>query len=103
MASEDALREAIRHLTKLGVSQKVLAAEMDVSETWLSRWLKNQGDVGGIRLSSVDAFARYVHKLRKGLDAAARISITEVNQEGSKSRAGPLEPGPSRGKSARSN
>jgi hypothetical protein len=63
MLSEDELRqELLRLISRYGISQKVLAAHMGLSETWLSRWLGKE-PTRPISLRAVSGFEQYLREL----------------------------------------
>lgn len=59
---EDAVRDRVRGLIRRGVSQKVIAARMGVSESWLSRWL-NAGAVSALTVGAMERFDAYAAEL----------------------------------------
>lgn len=57
MATNRALRQRVKVLVKHGVSQKVLASRMGLTESWLSRWL-NATDAAKTPMLTVEAMDR---------------------------------------------
>jgi hypothetical protein len=43
--TDDAVRQQVRRLIELGVSQKVLAKYVGENEAWISRWLNRKGTI----------------------------------------------------------
>jgi predicted transcriptional regulator len=58
MDSETHLRKAVHALIASGVTQRAIAAHLDVSTAWFSRWLR--GESGAMDLPTMDRFYAYV-------------------------------------------
>lgn len=66
MDTNDAIRQRVSRLIDLGVSQKVLAKKMGLSETRFSRWLNQKRDVV-IPVSAMDGFIAYLDELAEAI------------------------------------
>jgi transposase-like protein len=65
------LHAAIQNLLKMGVTQRAIAEEMDVSPSWLSRWL--DGKTGRtIDVDEMDRFEAYLAEFRALLQEPER-------------------------------
>ena len=66
MTHKERLRDRIRVLLQLGVSQKVIAGRLGLSESTFSRWYRDQPDSKGrpvkVPLEALDAFERYLQE-----------------------------------------
>jgi transcriptional regulator with XRE-family HTH domain len=60
--TNEAIRQRVSRLVDLGVSQKVLAKKMGLTETRFSRWLNQKRDVD-IPVSAMDGFIAYIDEL----------------------------------------
>lgn len=61
MGTKDALRKRILRLTKLGVTQKAIAARMGMSEAALSRWMNDHA--ARISTDALDGFNAFASEL----------------------------------------
>jgi transcriptional regulator with XRE-family HTH domain len=59
MATEQTLRKRILRLTEFGITQKEIAGRIGVSESWLSRWLRER-PARPINVQEMDALEHYV-------------------------------------------
>lgn len=64
MSTNRALRKRVRALVAAGISQKVIAAKLGKSESWVSRWLK-AGDKSTSPVFTVDQMDRLYDYLRE--------------------------------------
>lgn len=62
MDTNEAIRQRVSRLIDLGVSQKVLAKKMGLSETRFSRWVNQKQEVV-IPVSALDGFLKYLDEL----------------------------------------
>jgi transcriptional regulator with XRE-family HTH domain len=69
VSTNEAIRQRVSRLIDLGVSQKVLAKKMGLTETWFSRWV-NQKQELVIPVSALDGFAKYLHELSEAVRSA---------------------------------
>lgn len=68
MATDEALRQrTLRLINNYGVSQKVLAARMGMSESRFSRWLNKKTGARAITVVEMDGLERYVLELEESL------------------------------------
>lgn len=78
MDTNEAIRQRVSRLVDLGVSQKVLAKKMGLTETRFSRWLNQKRDVV-IPVSALDGFIAYLDELA---EAIRDTEATTVGDEG---------------------
>lgn len=77
MADDDDYRKQITMLVKLGMSQKVLAREMGVGQTWFGRWLANRdGRRRFLNNPMMNRFAQYLVLLLATIQADAGTPLT---------------------------
>lgn len=79
MSTEETLRERMRVVLKFGVAQRALADRLDVSETWLSRWLRNKADepVRAISVPEMDRFEDYLREFAAAIGAPESARETQ--------------------------
>lgn len=66
MGTKDALRDRVRRLLELGVTQKQIAAKMGIARAAFNRWV--HGEDARISVDALDAFNAYVQELAAALD-----------------------------------
>jgi transcriptional regulator with XRE-family HTH domain len=71
MTTEHRLRNNIKNLLGLGITQRKLAEELVVSETWLSRWVRGE-KVRAMSVTEMDRFHAYIAKLKAELGSDAQ-------------------------------
>lgn len=87
MATDEELRRHISQLiSEYGINQKVLAGKMNVSPSWLSRWLRRQPGVRGITVDAVNGFEEYVADLGNKLKKST--GVRKEGRPGQRARAG---------------
>lgn len=62
MQTEAALRAQMKEILDLGVTQRALAERLDVSESWLSRWINEEPKTRPINVQEMDRFQAYLAK-----------------------------------------
>jgi hypothetical protein len=69
VGTNEAVRQRALQLIDLGLTQKVLAEKMGVTETWFSRWLNQKTSPPlVITVEAKDRFERFVEELRSATD-----------------------------------
>lgn len=83
MKHGDRLRERVRALIGLGVTQKVIASKLGLSESTLSRWLRLQPDSKGnpvkIAVETLDAFDAYLDEFVRFAQETQRSAAPAEN------------------------
>jgi hypothetical protein len=69
MATEDALRARMKVVLQFGVTQRALADRLNVSESWLSRWLYPKPDQKArpINVQEMDRFEAYLREFAEAI------------------------------------
>lgn len=81
MDTNEAIRQRVLSLIDQGVSQKVLATKMGVSQTWLSRWVNQKGDRPLVlTVAAMDGLSRYVAALTEALQEAQRVTTPTAGE-----------------------
>lgn len=65
MDTNEALRQRIVRLVNFGISQKVIAARMDMAPSTLSKWLNRKKGSGPPSVTALDGFNKFVSQLRE--------------------------------------
>jgi hypothetical protein len=74
MDTNDALRQhALLLINQVGISQKVLAARMKLSEAQFSRWVRQDRPIV-VSVAALDGFRRYLDELRDLLEETQRAA-----------------------------
>ncbi len=74
--TNEVVRQRVLRLIDLGVSQKTLAKEMGVTETWFSRWVNLKTDPPlVIDVAAMDGFQRFVDRLRAAIEETQGAAV----------------------------
>jgi transcriptional regulator with XRE-family HTH domain len=65
--TNESLRQRALRLVAHGVSQKVLAAKMEMAPSTFSKWLNQKDGIGPASVTALDGFNAYVHELAAAL------------------------------------
>jgi predicted transcriptional regulator len=74
--TNEAIRQRVSRLIDLGVSQKVLAKKMGLTETKFSRWVNQKRDVV-IPVSALDGFVAYLDELAEAIRETEATTVGE--------------------------
>jgi hypothetical protein len=81
LGTNETIRGDVARLIDLGVSQKVLAQRMGVTESWFSRWLnQKKSSPQIISVAALDGFATYLHELAAAIAQAGQHSSDAIDQ-----------------------
>jgi transcriptional regulator with XRE-family HTH domain len=75
------LRQRALRLVKLGFSQKILAAKMDMAPSTLSRWLRQKDEIGPASVAALDGFNAYVEELAQALSELGADAARPIEAE----------------------
>jgi transcriptional regulator with XRE-family HTH domain len=69
MDTNEHLRKRAARLVKLGFSQKILAAKMNMAPSTFSKWVNKKPGIGPASVTALDGFYRYIQEVTNALAA----------------------------------
>jgi predicted transcriptional regulator len=94
VGTNEAVRQRALQLIDLGLTQKMLAQKMGVTETWFSRWVNQKTDPPlVITVEAKDRFERFIEEVRRAIEEPPPRGSNDSQPS---SRRGPGDPSETR-------